>query len=61
LQKQEDVVGIFCEVRPLWVRQVRYAVETEADVLRSMPNKLFANAMINTNILLQYDLKILQK
>jgi len=37
---------------------VRYAVETETGVLRSMLNKLFVNALININILLQYDLLI---
>jgi len=37
---------------------VRYDVETETGVLRSMPKKLSVNALINTNILLQYDLLI---
>jgi len=40
------------EVRPLGVGQVRYAIETEIGVLRSMPKKLFVNALININILL---------
>jgi len=47
-----------CEVRPVWVRLVRYAVETETGVLPSMAKKLFVNALINTNILIQYDLLI---
>jgi len=52
-----------CEVRPLWVRQVRYVVETETGVLCSVLNKLFVNVLLNTNILLQYELiiKIFQK
>jgi len=52
-----------CEVRPLGVRQVRYAVETETGVLFSMRKQIFVNALIITNMLLQYDLliKIYQK
>jgi len=52
-----------CEVRPLRIRQVRYAIETETGVLHSMPKKLFVNALVNINILIKYDLpiKIYQK
>jgi len=32
-----------CEERPLWVRQVRCAVETETGLLRSMLKKIFVN------------------
>ena len=50
-----------CEVRPLWVRVVSYAVEIETGVLRSKLKKTLCNALINTNILLRSTIEYIKK